>query len=81
MGLRTGCLIGGLTPVRMGVIYRFCVNYRNLNSVTKDVYPLPHINDILDTLSGARFFSTLELCVPDHHYTRRIHQHLLRSTA
>ena len=42
--------------------YQFCVDYRKLNSVTKkDVYPLPRINGILDTLSGAKFFSTLDL--------------------
>ena len=34
---------------------RFCVDYRRLNSVTKmDVYPLPRINDMLDSLSEAQ---------------------------
>ena len=29
---------------------RFCVDYRKVNSVTrKDAYPLPRINDVLDT--------------------------------
>ena len=34
-----------------------------MNAVTKkDVYPLPRIDDILDTLSGTKYFSTLDLC-------------------
>ena len=41
---------------------RLCVDYRRLNSVTKkDVYPLPRIDDIIDTLGEAKYFTTLDL--------------------
>ncbi|GFW76646.1 hypothetical protein TNCV_4943631 [Trichonephila clavipes] len=41
---------------------RFCVDYRKLNDVTKkDSYPLLRIDDTLDTLSGHKWFSTLDL--------------------
>ena len=41
---------------------RFCVDYRKLNAVTrKDAYPLPRVDDTLDTLAHARWFTTLDL--------------------
>ncbi|PIK39352.1 Retrovirus-related Pol polyprotein from transposon [Apostichopus japonicus] len=41
---------------------RYCIDYRKLNNVTeKDSYPLPRIDDSLDTLAGSKWFSTLDL--------------------
>lgn len=41
---------------------RLCVDYRKLNSITrKDAFPLPRIEESLDSLTGACMFSTLDL--------------------
>ena len=50
-----------LVPKKDGSL-RFCVNFRHLNSLTrKDVYPLPRVEDMLDTLGEAKYFTSLDL--------------------
>ena len=49
-----------LAPKANGTL-RFCVDFRRLNAVTiKDRYPLPRMEDCLDSLTTARYFSTLD---------------------
>ncbi|UYV79431.1 hypothetical protein LAZ67_17002583 [Cordylochernes scorpioides] len=41
---------------------RFCIDYRKVNKlISSDVHPLPRIEDILDRLAQAKYFSTADI--------------------
>jgi hypothetical protein len=42
--------------------FRFCTDYRKVNAVTvPDSYPLPRIDDCVDTIGSARYMTKLDL--------------------
>ena len=41
---------------------RICVDYRKINAVTHpDPFPIPRIKEMIDSLAGARYLTTLDL--------------------
>ena len=41
---------------------RICLDFRKLNEVTeRPIFPIPNVDEILDSFGGSRYFSTLDL--------------------
>jgi transposase InsO family protein len=72
--LQKGIIVPSMSPWSSSIVlvrkksktgtvnYRFCVDYRALNSVTKpDAYPLPNITETLDSLGKSKIFSVLDM--------------------
>jgi transposase InsO family protein len=68
--LEKGVIRSSTSPWRAPIVmvkkksgeYRMCIDFRELNSVTqKDSFPLPRIDETLDSLAGATLFTTMDL--------------------
>ncbi|GBG92488.1 hypothetical protein CBR_g55693 [Chara braunii] len=56
-----------LVPKKNGSVH-ICIDYRKLNDITiKDVYPLPRIDDLLDAIECANYFSKFDIRHGFHH--------------
>ncbi|MCG8035390.1 MAG: DDE-type integrase/transposase/recombinase [Candidatus Thiodiazotropha taylori] len=58
---------------------RMCIDYRQLNKRTiKDSYALPRIEEILETLSGSKYFTVLDM-KSGYHQVEVLEQHKCRT--
>jgi hypothetical protein len=73
--MKYGIVVPSLSPFASPVLlvkkkdgcWRFCVDYRKLSSITvKNKFPLPIIDELLDEISGAQYFTTIDLASGFH---------------
>jgi hypothetical protein len=66
------CIVPTVLRSRKDGGWRMCTNSREINKITiKNRFPLPKINDLMDCLSGAKFFSKIDLKSGYHHIRMR----------
>lgn len=76
--LENGLIVPSVSPFASPVLlvqkkdgsWRFCVDYRKLNSMTiKNRFPMPVVEEIIDELAGTQFFSSMDMTA-GHHQVR-----------
>jgi hypothetical protein len=73
--LEAGFIVPSMSPFASPILlgqekdgnWRFCVDYRRLNTLTiKNRFPMPLVNEILDELASAKFFTSLDMTAGYH---------------
>lgn len=68
--LESGVIRESMSPYSSNVVLvrkkdnslRMCIDFRRLNRITvRDAYPLPRVDETIDCLSGANYFSKIDL--------------------
>ena len=68
--VRLGMAVPSKSPFASAIVlvskkdgtYRMCIDYRKLNAITKkDAFPIPRIDDSIEKLGAAKYFTSLDL--------------------